>query len=1050
MPKRRLSLIQWSKSAHAYELSGSESSALGEIISERSAWFAWLQDISSFAFQSQSGVHYTVRKEHVQRNGPYWYGYRSFHGRTVKRYVGRTADLSLARLEEVAERFTDTTPSHIDPSTLPSSPLPSAPLLVSRFRPPRLPPVLVERKCLFAQLDAWRSRKLTLLWAPAGFGKTTLVNSWQSKQKDRRNGSHIAWVSLEAKDNDPTHFWRSLISTCQTWQPGIGETALVHLQRVSVLEPPLASVPLELPLTLFLNDLAHQVSEGILILDDYHSIVEPRVHETLVFFIEHLPVHIHVMILTRDEPALPLVHWRAHGDIQELSSTDLRFSQEETTHFLQETTASAFSEQTITQLDTLLEGWAAGLRLLVLAGQLTREGVERHLSTLNEGQPSGTFRGQLLDYFVSEVLVSQPEALQLFLLQTSGLPRLTGPLCDVVTDRHNSAALLETLERAGLFLEALDEAELCYRYHSLWASALRIEASQRLGEEALHAISRHASRWYEQHELAREAIETALYVHDVERAGVLIESFGASGQRYELQTLRGWLEQIPDMVVHAHPALCLYAALTFQFQEAGPTPPGAVKGRIEELLQRAEEGWQSLGKLTWVGLSFAFRALIASLQRSYSQEAVEHATNALRLLEARSSDDVDDLRATILEWRIICLGIIESAALHQGRFEEAKQLLQEALTCSQESSNRQFLGEINVRLGEVSMALGKLLQASEYYRQALSLGQSQENNEECVRALLGLAQLSFEWNDLKTSEQQASEVLELTQKVEKAGSEQAAYLLALLCSAREQNAAALLQLAALLARLQATPTQDTRELFSEALALQARLHLATGDYLAAQRSFTLLEDSAEERSFAQQMMVNILQARLQMAQGKVNEAVFLLEQLYQVAQEKQHLRSQLEIQMLLALAQASRKQKNEARKWLQQALSQAHNEGFLRIFLTEGEPLAHLLRSLLPGIREKALRSYGQTILRALTRRPEEALFLSPSSVFGRPPLERLSPQEKRVLRLLVAGWSNPEIARELVISVNTVKDHVKHLYGKLGVSNRLEAYEAARRLDLF
>ena len=1048
MPKRALSLIQWSKSAHAYELSRSESPVLGEIISESSAWFAWLQDISSFAFRDRSGVHYTVRKEHVQRNGPYWYGYRSFHGRTVKRYVGRTADLSLARLEEMAERFTDTTPSDIAPSTRPSSPLSSAPLLASRFHPPRLPLALVKRPHLFARLDTWRSQKLTLLWAPAGFGKTTLVNSWQRNQKDRRNVSHIAWVSLEAKDNDPAQFWRSIMSACQTWQPGIGETALAHLQQVSLLQPPLASAPLEVPLSLFLNDLANQVSDGVLIVDDYHAIVDPRIHETLAFFVEHLPAHMHVMILTRSEPPLPLVQWRARGDLQELSRTDLRFSPEETASFFQDATASTFSEQTITELDTLLQGWAASLRLLVLAGQMTQGGVEHHLALLHERQHADSFRRQLLDYFVSEVLVSQPEPLQLFLLQTSELPRLTGPLCDVVTNRQNSTVLLETLERAGLFLEALDEAEPWYRPSSLFAEALRIEARRRLGEEALRAISRRASRWYEQHALAEKAIEVALRVHDAERAGVLIERFGTSGQRYDLQMLRGWLEQLPDAVLDAHPALCFYFAITLQFHGEQP-PPQTVKGRIEALLQRAEEGWRSRGKLSWVGLVFAFRALTASFQELPPKAAVEHATQALALLPAGGPGDDVDIRPAILEWRVICLGIVGLAAMHQGRFDEARQLLREALTCSQEGPNQQFLGEINVRLGTVCMVLGDLHQAGEYYQQALALGRSQEKSEDSARALLGLAQLLFEWNDLEASAQRTNEALELIRAMGQDGSERVAYHHALLSAARGQEAAAALHLAALLARLQTTSTQDAQELFPEALALQASLQLAADDHLAAQRSLRLLDHSARELSFAQQMMVNILWARLQLAQGETNNAVHLLEQVLSLAQEKRHGRSQIEIQILLALTQAARKQKDEARTWLREALSLAHTEGFLRVFLAEGEPLASLLRSLLPGVREKALRAYGQSILHALVR-PGETPSHSRSSAFEGLPLEPLSPQEQRVLRSLCAGRSNREIASELVISVNTVKDHVKHLYQKLGVSSRLEAYEAARHLNQF
>lgn len=725
--------------------------------------------------------------------------------------------------------------------------------------------------------------------------------------------------------------------------------------------------------------------------------------------------------------------------MQEFSPADLRFSTLETATFLQHITGSAPSEQTIAHLETLLQGWPAGLRLLSLAGHMTPENVERYLTTLHGWQYLDSYRRQLLDYFVGEVLTTQPEPLQLFLLQTSELPLLTGPLCDAVTGRQQSAALLETLERAGLFLEALDETEPWYRYHSLWASAMRLEARRRLGEEALHTVAQQASHWYEQHARPGEAIEAAFCAQDTERAAQLIERFGASGQRYELHTLRGWLEQIPDAVVKAHPALCLYAALTLRFQDGQIPPSHKEKGRIEALLQKAENAWRYLGKQSWVGMIFAFRALNASLHPVSQQEAMEHATTALGFFADGDSDDAG--RTGTWEWRTICLGIVGSDALHQGRFEEAQRLLQEALTISQERSSSQFLSEIYLRMGAVCTALGELHQAHAYYREALSSGYSQGNSEDCVRALLGLAQLALEWNDLKAAEQRISEALERTQKLGQEGNERITYFLALLSAARGQEAAASLRLATLLARLHVTSTQEAEDLLPEVLALQARLQLAIDDHLVAQRTVTTLANTAgTSYSFIQSMMVNILQARLQLAEGGTNTAVCLLEQLLSLAQEKRYVHGQLEIQVLLALAQTACKQQDEARKWLRQALSQAHNEGFLRVFLAEGAPLVRLLRSLLPGIHEKALRSFGQMLLRALTI-PGGKRALSSS------PFEPLSPQEQRVLQFLVTGHTNQEIAKELVISVNTVKDHVKHLYRKLGVSNRLQAYEAAHHL---
>jgi LuxR family maltose regulon positive regulatory protein len=340
------------------------------------------------------------------------------------------------------------------------------------------------------------------------------------------------------------------------------------------------------------------------------------------------------------------------------------------------------------------------------------------------------------------------------------------------------------------------------------------------------------------------------------------------------------------------------------------------------------------------------------------------------------------------------------------------------------------------------MILGDLHLAGEHYRQVPATVHSQAEAEDRTRALLGLAWLSFERNDLPAAEQRINEALALRQTLELASNEHLALFHVLSCATRGQRSAAMLQLAALLARLQSTSDQEASELLPEALILQARLQLTAGDHAAAQRSIAMLTDEIRLPSFTQQMRVKLLQARLQFVQGKTDEAVAQLEHLQKEAQEKQYLHCQIESLVLLALAQAASKQKGEARRWLLQALSQAHSEGFMRVFLAEGEPLAHLLRSLLPGIREKMLHFYGQAILRALTQ-PGETHTRAASQSF-----EALSPQEQRVLRFLVAGRTNAEIARELVISVNTVKDHVKHIYNKLGVSNRLQAYEVAQRLE--
>ncbi|GLV53464.1 hypothetical protein KDH_03180 [Dictyobacter sp. S3.2.2.5] len=1035
MPRRTPYLLRWSESKHNYEISSERVPVASSVAPDSPAWREWLDGIHSFAFHSRSGIHYTVRRETIQQRGSYWYGYRFLHGRTVKRYLGRTSNLSTTRLEEIAGLFEDTAAINaLQPH------LPSAPLLISRLHPPRLPLGLVERPHLLAQLDGWRAHKLTLVWAPAGFGKTTLINSWLARSQARSAIPNIAWIALEASDNDPVQFWRSIIEACQNWQGEVGKVALAYLN--ASFQPPFVSLPLETILTFFLNDLANQVSAGVLVLDDYHVITEPRLHEALTFFIEHLPTSLHLVIMTRSEPPLPLTRWRAQGDMQELHTMELRFSPQESAAFLQCTMGATFSERTVVRLNAHLQGWAAGLRLLILAGQPTQAEVERHLTSLDEQQRPNPFHQQLLDYFVGEVLGAQPEPLQRFLLRTSLLNRLTGPLCATITSREDSSTLLGTIERAGLFLEALDEgAEPWYRYHTLFAETMRVEARRRLNEETIHTIYSQASHWYEQHALPSEAIEAALSAHEAERAGTLIEQFGSEGQRFDLPALHRWLQQIPESILSMHPALYLYSAIAHQFIQPGPLSEMEQK-LISELLSRAEAGWRYQNKPAWVGLVYAMRALGASLPGSIPTPEIEtNAATALALLPHTHSDG-GSLPSGVAEWRIICLGLVAAVATHQGRVDEARQQLLEALALSQ-IGDQQFTGEIRLRLAAACMALGKLHQAGEYYRQALASASEHNEHEEQGLARLGLARLALEWNDLAAAQQHINTAIELAHQGGEVGNKGATYLMACLHAARDQHGPALLRLAALIAHLQAIATPAAQELQLDALALQARLQLAAGDHLSARSSLQLLEQTAHEPSFAQQMMIDIIQARRLLLEKHMGDAIDRLEQLLATAQARQHVRSELEILLLLTRACAEKKQKDQAWQWLWQALSRAHGEGFLRVFLDEGKELSSLLRSLLPTIREKTLRAYGQMIMRASILPPE----IDAPSSFDSLTLAPLSAQERRVLHFLATGRTNPEIADELVISVNTVKDHVKHLYQKLGVNNRHEARKAARQL---
>ncbi|HLZ60881.1 MAG TPA: LuxR C-terminal-related transcriptional regulator [Ktedonosporobacter sp.] len=1039
MPRYARYQLWWSEQAQTYELS------VDGLPSDHVFTADWLETIASFSFRSRDDEQYTVRKQTVQRGSTYWYGYRRLHGRLVKRYVGKTTDLFVTRLEEVARLFAGEPLSPPPPFEAARPPSPEALLLFSKLSPPRLPALLVERSALLARLDTSLSHTLTLLQTPAGFGKTTLVTQWIVERGTHVPFPRVAWLSLDAGDNDPLRFWRSLIMACQALEATVGQTALAHLSAVE--EPPFQIPPLEMIITSFLNDLAQQIPDGLLILDDYHAIKEARIHEMLTFFIDHLPVTLRVLLLSRTEPPLPLLRWRAKGVLFELQRGDLRFSLAETATFLRQPLLPLLSDTALIQLDAILAGWAAGLRLLAHTLQGTRTALEVAQTLISLSDDSGNenlgtrpsqARQQILDYFVTEILRAQPEALQHFLLQTSVLSHLNASLCDAVTGEENSTARLEAVERTGLFLEVMDKEALhlpqvsreWYRYQALWASALRREATTHFGEEALRALSLRASHWYEQHAMAREAIEMTLRAHDLERAALLIEHADAHGQISEPHTLGRWLSPMPKVVLRAHPMLCWLAALSLQLLQEDPSVSAAGRERVEVLLRMAEEGWRNRGELPFLGLITAFYALSA-WRESMFPHAVEYAQQAL----AQLADKEQDRRTRM--FRGICLFIVGAAQMYAGRFGEARPSLLEAYACSLVDGDKHFTRSMLLLLGVCSYALGELHQAHEYYQQALSDARRQEDREVIAQALLGLANTAFEWNRLSATERQVHEAVALAREEDADLRDRAALQFALLSHARGQITSAAQQLVALRARLQMTSTPQAAQLLPNVHLWQARLALETGDLQHASRLRETLE--REEH-----MAAEIFQARLRLSQNRPNAA---RQQLVCLLPETSEWRHTLEIQILLALAHAACQEGKLAQRHLRQALLLARSESLLRPFLAEGEPLAHLLRQLLSTLREPALRSYALTILHAFQFPDGEDAHKAASS--ESPLVESLSPQEQRVLKLLVAGRSNREIAQELVVSINTVKDHVKHLYRKLGVSTRLQASSAAHHLKL-
>lgn len=883
----------------------------------------------------------------------------------------------------------------------------SATILATKLFAPSPPPKAVFRPRLSERLNEGLHRKLTLISAPAGFGKTTLVSEWIAG-RDRP----AAWLSLDEGDGDPTRFLRYVIAAVQTVAPAAG----AGLSHALASPQPLSA---ESILTAMINDLATGPEDVLLVLDDYHVVNAKPIDDALTFLLEHLPSQMHVVITTREDPPIPLPKLRARGQLTELRAEDLRFTPTEAAAFLNHTMGLGLSTDDVAALDSRTEGWIAGLQLAAISLQ----GDEDATSFIESFSGNHRF---VLDYLLEEVLHRQPESVQRFLLRTSILDRLCGSLCDaVVPDTTKSGQeMLESLEHANLFIAPLDHERRWYRYHHLFAELLR----QRLHQSDTHSpeaaridVSQfhlRASEWFEEQNLEIEAFHHAVVANDVARAERLIHGTGVPLYvRGGAVPVLSWLESLPTTIMDARPQLWVMFATAL-----------AIVGRltqVEPKLQAAEAAMQSLvvdDESRNLGRRIADLRTLTALLAADPVQVDTVIAQLRRALDQQQADHQPGGAATL--WK---LGL---AYQFQGDRSAARLTQTKAISSSEATGNTHVSILAGSSLGYMQELDGHLHLASETYRRVLHLVGDPPGPVAC-EAYVGLARICYEWNELDLAEQHGLLSVRLARQLEIVSFVSSELFLARLHIARGDTTNALTMLA--------HTERDARERHflsrvPEIAALQALASLREGDLEAA----THLVETHE---------LLMSGARVHLARGEPSRALALLERFRQQVEAKGWADELLRVLVLQAVARDARGEHEEAQRLLSDALAQAESEGCIRIFVDEGPPMAKLLSEAnAAGIKPGYT---GRLLAAACATEGQQSKPEPPSVTASQHRIEALSPRELEVLQLVAQGLSNKEISDRLFLALATIKGHNRVIYSKLQVQRRTEAVARARELGL-
>ena len=909
----------------------------------------------------------------------------------------------------------------------------TGPLLETKLHVPRGRRGLVARPRLRERLSRGAESALTLVSAPAGFGKTTLLTEWLASYG--ADGRSAAWLSLDQRDNDAALFWSYFVAALQTASPEVGAGAL------SLLQSP--QTPIESVLATLLNDLSASSDDVVLVLDDYHVIDARDVQDGMAFLLEHLPPQMHLVIASRADPALPLSRLRASGELVEIRAADLRFTPDEAAEYLNQKMGLVLTAQDVAALEGRTEGWIAALQLAALSLQ-GRDDIAGFIAGF-----AGDDR-YIVDYLVEEVLQRQPESVRSFLLKTSILSRLSGALCDAVTGQDGGKATLEALDRGNLFLVQLDDRRRWYRYQHLFGDMLRAHLLDEQ-PDGVRELNLRASDWYEHNGEPSEAIRHALAAEDFERAADLVEmAIPAMRSSRQEATLRRWLEALPGELVQVRPVLSVgYAGVLLL--------GGELEG-VEARLEDAER-WLDAPTGTHLGPEASTEAVVVddeefrslpgtialyratqALARGDVSGTVRHAERALEL-----SPEEDHLR------RASASGLLGLASWTSGDLEEAHRAYAECMAGLRRAGHVADTFGCAIALADIRSTQGRLGDAMHTCEEALQLASEQGGSvlRGAADMYVGMSELHRERNDLPT----ATQLLVRSQELgEHLGLPQNPYrwrvAMARIREAEGDLGAAL----DLLNEAERVYVSDYFPNVRPVPALRARVQVTQGALgeavgWARERGLSVDDDLSYLREFEHITLARILLAQhtAGRAESSLLEVTRFLERLLREAEEGERTGSVIEILELQAIAHQTHGDIRAALASLQRALTLAEPEGYVRVFVDLGPPMAALLRAaarVAPGEGTGIARDYVRRLLAAVRRS-------GGSTPVRQGLIEPLSERELDVLRLLGTDLDGPDIARELVVSLNTVRTHTKNIYAKLGVNNRRAAVRMAEQLDL-